>query len=111
MNRKILAFISWPLTALPIFAIDAVMRRQDLAFYEPRSDRTAGNLTTGLFESFGTQYWWLIPLLAVLPMGIILWKTSRKWALLLPLIFFVIGILVLPFAMLIYVCVAGIACI
>ena len=109
MNRNIFAIASWFLTAIFIFALDAVIRRQDPAFYEPRSDYTT-NASKGLFEIFDIHAFWLFPIILVLPMIIILQKENRKSAIIMPLIFFVLSAVAMPFVYVIYSCATGVAC-
>ena len=92
-----------------ILGIDAIIRRSDPKFYEPRSDYTAG-VTDGLFELLGSGMFILL-FLPNIPMIMILWQKNPKHALIMGLVFLVVTILMTPFALLLYSCSTGIACI
>lgn len=110
MKRNLLAVLSWFITIVFIFTTDALLRRRDPKFYEPRSDYT-GAVTDGLFELLGVNALIVLPILCVLLIPFILWKQSRRRAVFMTLGFFILTVLLMPIGMLLYSCSTGIACI
>ena len=109
MKRYALAILSWLMMIMLILGVDGIIRRSDPKFYEPRSDYTAG-VTDGLFELLGSGMFVLL-FITIIPMIIILWKKNPKHALIMGLVFLVGTTLMSPFALLLYACSTGIACI
>ncbi len=113
MRKYLYAGLSWIAILSSIFILDAIIRRLDPKFYEPRSDYT-GSATDGLFEHSGNiaEYVLLIMcVVSVLPTVIILWKKNRLHALGLAIILFILSLIALPWVLLLYACATGVACI